>query len=207
MNTATQEEVTRLRRTQILNAAIKSFAARGFHRTTIHQVAREAGVADGTIYNYFENKTALLMAVLDPLNESEGRATDPMPPVPADVRAFFHQYFARRWSRFDDDSLAVLRVILAEVLSNPELRALYVDRVIGPSITLADPYVRQFIAQGQLRAVDVPLTLRSVTAIFLGLVMLRLMGDGPLHDRWDSVPDLLTTLLLDGLLPREGEHA
>ena len=45
---------------QILNAAIKVFAEQGYHKATISQVAREAGVADGTIYIYFKNKADIL---------------------------------------------------------------------------------------------------------------------------------------------------
>jgi len=204
MNETFQEQVARLRRTQILNAAIKVFAARGFHRTTIRDVAKAAGVADGTIYNYFENKTALLLGILDSLNESERRDADLAQVVTTDVRQFFRQYFAHRWSIFEGDNLQVLRVVLSEVLVNPELRALYVQRVIAPTFALAEPYVQQLVTAGKLRAMDVPLTLRAITGTFLGLLMLRLLGDQHLQDQWNDVPELLTTLLLDGMLPSEG---
>lgn len=46
---------------KILNAAIKVFAEQGFHQSTIAQIAREAGVADGTIYLYFKNKDDILV--------------------------------------------------------------------------------------------------------------------------------------------------
>ena len=197
-------QVTQLRRAQILSAAIKVFAERGFHRTTIRDVAREAGVADGTIYNYFDNKAALLLAILDPLSERDSRDAELAPEAPTDVRQFFRQYFAQRWSVFDENTLNVLRVVLSEALINPDLRALYVERVIAPTLTLAEPYVQQLVAAGDLRAMDVPLTLRAITATFLGLVMLRLMGDERLQNQWDDVPDLLTTLLLDGLLSSDG---
>jgi TetR/AcrR family fatty acid metabolism transcriptional regulator len=45
---------------QILNAAIKVFAEQGYHKSTISQVAKAAGVADGTIYIYFKNKADIL---------------------------------------------------------------------------------------------------------------------------------------------------
>jgi TetR/AcrR family fatty acid metabolism transcriptional regulator len=45
---------------RIMNAAIKIFAEQGFYKATISQVAREAGVADGTIYIYFKNKADIL---------------------------------------------------------------------------------------------------------------------------------------------------
>ena len=55
-----QERVDR-RRAQILAAASRVFARQGFHRTTVRQVASEAGIADGTIYLYFDSKQELLL--------------------------------------------------------------------------------------------------------------------------------------------------
>lgn len=46
---------------QILQAAIKVFARQGFHQSTVAQIAKEAGVADGTIYLYFKNKDDILV--------------------------------------------------------------------------------------------------------------------------------------------------
>jgi len=46
---------------KILEAAIKVFAEQGFFRSTISQIAKEAGVADGTIYLYFKNKDDILL--------------------------------------------------------------------------------------------------------------------------------------------------
>lgn len=43
-----------------MNAAVRVFAEQGFHQATISQIAREAGVADGTIYLYFKNKKDIL---------------------------------------------------------------------------------------------------------------------------------------------------
>lgn len=46
---------------RILEAAIKVFAEQGFFHSTVSQIAREAGVADGTIYLYFKNKDDILL--------------------------------------------------------------------------------------------------------------------------------------------------
>jgi TetR/AcrR family fatty acid metabolism transcriptional regulator len=45
----------------ILKAAVKVFARQGFHQSTVAQIAKEAGVADGTIYLYFKNKDDILV--------------------------------------------------------------------------------------------------------------------------------------------------
>ncbi len=47
----------------ILEAAITVFATQGYYKTTVAQIAREAGVADGTIYLYFKNKEDLLLQI------------------------------------------------------------------------------------------------------------------------------------------------
>ena len=46
---------------RILEAAVRVFAELGFYQSTISQIAREAGVADGTIYLYFKNKDDILV--------------------------------------------------------------------------------------------------------------------------------------------------
>jgi len=45
----------------ILEAAVKVFSRQGFYQSTVAQIAREAGVADGTIYLYFKNKDDILV--------------------------------------------------------------------------------------------------------------------------------------------------
>jgi TetR/AcrR family transcriptional regulator, fatty acid metabolism regulator protein len=54
---------------QILSAAIKVFADRGFSQSTIAQIAQEAGVADGTIYLYFKNKDDILVQFYERMTE------------------------------------------------------------------------------------------------------------------------------------------
>ena len=49
----------------IINAAIKVFAGKGFFNSKVADVAKEAGVADGTIYLYFKNKDDLLISLFE----------------------------------------------------------------------------------------------------------------------------------------------
>ncbi len=53
------------KRARILEAAVKVFADRGFHVSTVAEIARAAGVADGTIYLYFKSKDDLLLRLFD----------------------------------------------------------------------------------------------------------------------------------------------
>lgn len=47
----------------ILNAAIKVFSETGYHRAQVARIAKEAGVADGTVYLYFKNKEDILISL------------------------------------------------------------------------------------------------------------------------------------------------
>ena len=51
------------RKEQILKAAERVFARKGFHEATISEIAREAKVSDATIYEYFSNKEGLLFTI------------------------------------------------------------------------------------------------------------------------------------------------
>jgi TetR/AcrR family fatty acid metabolism transcriptional regulator len=59
-----QQIVTEFRRTEIIDAARSVFARRGFALATMDEIAKEAGIAKGTIYLYFRSKTEVYKAVL-----------------------------------------------------------------------------------------------------------------------------------------------
>ncbi|MDR2880527.1 MAG: TetR/AcrR family transcriptional regulator [Azoarcus sp.] len=52
------------RRTQILDAAAQCFRAYGFHGASISSISRQAGMSVGHIYHYFENKEAIIAAIV-----------------------------------------------------------------------------------------------------------------------------------------------
>ena len=52
------------RRGQIVRAAVKLFSEQGYYTTTIQQIAREAGVSTGLIYQYFRDKDDILFLTL-----------------------------------------------------------------------------------------------------------------------------------------------
>ncbi|PLX21155.1 MAG: hypothetical protein C0599_08290 [Salinivirgaceae bacterium] len=50
---------------KIVDAAITLFGENGFHNTSISQIAKNAGVSKGLMYNYFESKEELLKYIFD----------------------------------------------------------------------------------------------------------------------------------------------
>ncbi len=61
------EAVREQRRAQILDAALRVFAEKGYHGTAVSDVVKAAGVARGTFYSYFDSKDAIFLELLDGL--------------------------------------------------------------------------------------------------------------------------------------------
>ena len=53
------------KRMRIMEGALKVFALKGFYKTKVSEIAKEAGVADGTIYNYFKSKDEILISLFE----------------------------------------------------------------------------------------------------------------------------------------------
>jgi AcrR family transcriptional regulator len=58
------KEIREQRKAQIMTAALELFAKHGFHSTSIANIATEAGISKGLLYNYFESKEALIRELI-----------------------------------------------------------------------------------------------------------------------------------------------
>ena len=201
-----QELVTAARRKQILDAATQVFADKGFHRATIKDIARVAGIADGTMYTYFASKTEVLLGILHRLNESTEREQQLTPESEQDLRSFFTAYLRQRMALLWPNA-EVFQAVLPEMLVNEELRELYYQQVLVPTFAVAEHAFQARSAKGQVLSIDVALTARAIAGMLLGLLTLQLLGDEVIARRWEELPEVLTTLLFDGLQPgKETTH-
>lgn len=199
-----QQQLIAARRNQILDAATQVFAEKGFHRATVRAVAQAAGVADGTIYTYFASKDELLIGILDRLNQTEERPEHfAQAGHDGDFRAFFEDYLRERL-RLVFASLPVLQALLPEVMTNPALRQRYFEQILQPTFAVGEHFFHQRMAAGELRPLDVAVTVRALAGMVFGVAMLRLLGDTGGEEQTNELAGVMAALLLDGLLP-EGE--
>jgi AcrR family transcriptional regulator len=105
---------------QLLEAAVRVFARKGFHASRVGDIAEEAGVAHGLLYHYFESKDQVLEAVfhenwsvlvtrLESVEETDEPAADQLRHIAAIV--------LRTWLHLPD----VVRVVIQEFGRSPEL--------------------------------------------------------------------------------------
>jgi len=193
------------RQREIAGAVWRAVARRGIEAATMREIADEAGFSTGVLAHYFEDKDALLMAILERLNETERRAEDFEEGMATDFRGFLEEYLRRRMSLIWENR-EVFRVVLSEMLVNAELREFYLRQVVEPTMRIAEENFRSRMKQGEVRQTDAPLAMRSVAGAVLGVLVLGLLGDEEIGSRSDEVPDVLAGLLLHGLGATEGDR-
>ncbi len=194
-----QKQLNTTRRNQILDAAARVFAQKGFHPTTTRDIAKEAGIAEGTIYNYFESKAALLLGIFDRMSETARQDVDFLKITPGDIRTFLRVYFRQPLMALKSDNFELFRVIVSEIMVNQELRALYYHKILEPTLSISETIFQQWIDQQVIKPVNLKLTMRAISGMIMGLIVEYVMGDETLETRWEELPDFLADLILDGI--------
>jgi AcrR family transcriptional regulator len=173
--------VTTSTRDRALDAALVSFAARGYEATSLDDVARELGVSKQAVLYYFKSKPALLDAVVD---RSAAELAEVL--EAALVRA------GEGWARVE----SVVRSVFRLALRRPELLGLLreVSRLgppaaprlmaaLDPLVVRAREYLEAEMAAGRMRATDSGLLLLSVYSTVIGMAteveLLRALGEEP----------------------------
>jgi TetR/AcrR family fatty acid metabolism transcriptional regulator len=139
------------KRALISEAAIAVFADKGFHLARVSDIAKQAGVADGTIYLYFKNKEDLLLSIFEEkmdellagLTAAVAQTDDPVGQVRAFARFHFDQV------RTHHRTAEVLQVELR--LSNKFLKE-YRPEKLWAYLGVFGQIVRAGQARGQFRA-------------------------------------------------------
>jgi TetR/AcrR family fatty acid metabolism transcriptional regulator len=199
-----RERLKRERKARILDAAAAVFAEKGFHEATIRDIAQMADVADGTIYNYFDNKFELLIGIMSRVAEVERLPLELTAALQADAKDFFVTAFEHRMGGIERGE-EMLKAVLPQVFFHPDLRERFYQSYVLRIAMLLEQYIQAQVEGGRIRPVNVPLTTRLVQAMFVGLLVLRILGDKPLRSQWEEVPGLLATLVFDGLSAQGGE--
>lgn len=199
MHDPVQQQLSSARRNQILDAAAVVFAEKGFHPATTKDIAKQAGVSEGTIYNYFDSKTALLLGIFERMKATIMQQDVPPVPDGADVRAVVTAMLYHPLNALKQDNFALFRIVVSEMLVNEELRALYYQQILAPTLALAEGYLQQQFAARRLDPAAVSLVTRAISGMMLGLMLEHIMGDPLLADHWEQLPEILADLIVNGL--------
>jgi AcrR family transcriptional regulator len=137
------------KRRQLLDAAVRVFARKGFHASRVGDIAEEAGVAHGLLYHYFESKDQVLEAVfrenwsvlvarVTAVEETDEPAVDQLRHIAAIV--------LRTWLHLPD----VVRVMVREFGRSPEVAARIGE--LAQPIEAIERVIARGIERGEFRS-------------------------------------------------------
>ncbi len=197
------ENIARMRRQQILDAALSVFSEKGFDTATTAEIARTAGVAEGTIYNYFKSKRELFIAAIENLIITVP-LLDLIEKLPnGDIGVAFKHILQNRFKLIESRPMSQMPAMMAEIQRDPELKALWAEKFLQPFLSQLDGMYRIMTESGKFRRMEPAVAVRAVGGLILGFLMLKVMeGDASSLDRMpqEKVAEEMVQFALHGLL-------
>ena len=183
-------------RRRLLESAAAQFARLGFDATNIDDIAVDAGVAKGTVYNYFDSKEDLFGAVLA---QGAQQTVDRFAAVPhgASTRDALRALAAADVSVLREEE-AFMKVLIAEAMS-PRSRnySLILER-LAPFLDAVAGILEAGVRRGEVRR-DRPVP--QLALLFTGTLALLYIQHWQSDGGWptmDEIPDLAVDTFLDG---------
>lgn len=136
---------------QILDAAVIVIAENGYHQAQVSKIAKQAGVADGTIYLYFKNKEDILISLFQ---EKMGEFVEKIRLKTAGIESAVEKLFVLIETHFtllsENHHLAIVTQLELRQ-SNKDLR-LKINEVLKGYLQAIDEVLKAGVEQGEFRS-------------------------------------------------------
>lgn len=193
------------KREEILDVATTLFMAKGFHATSMDDIAHNASMSKLTLYRRFPDKNALFQAVIerkcqqylpsDMAEKLKGKRPHEI------IKAFGESFFALLMS---EDAQNMHRMIMAEAVNHPEMAQMFYQTGPVRVKKMADEMLHEFKKQGMLKDQDILNVRTMLLTLFIGPELyfnaLLRVGDKPTQKKINAYVDQATELFIDQYL-------
>jgi AcrR family transcriptional regulator len=210
-----KEELVQKRSVQILEAAARVFAQRGYHAATTKAIAAEAGVSEGTIYNYFQSKEDLLLSIPRLMSETTllpalGQILATPVTSGEEEERLLATFLDNAFQTFQSN-VDIVKVLFSTLLTmDEETLEEYLRRVPLYFAQSLEEFLQGRVAQGVYRSMDTAVVARA----FMGMVIIFILTQEVLPGKrvfapldYEVIGREIVQLFLYGVLaqPRGGE--
>lgn len=193
-------DVSAERKNQILEAALRVFARRGFYKARMDDIAEEAHLSKGALYWYFRGKDAILQALVDKMftlimRDMLHTAADHDRPVPERLRQVARS--AEESVGFFEAAMPFMHEIYALATRPGPVRTTMQGYYRRYKAVLAD-LLAEGMARGELRSHDPAMMAVAFIVQFEGLLLLWVVSpeDFDLHAHWQPMAEFFIQSLL-----------
>ena len=179
-------------REKILAAALEVFSSKGFHGTTVDEIAELAGLGKGTVYRHFQSKKGLFSELIRlkvaELEQTVSGAIDPKGDVLEIIENYLRIYFG-----FFDRNRNLYRVLIQEQSDfGAEVKALYIGNILR-KVPLLKRKIFQAVRNGRLKQMDFHTVFYGVMGFIDGVMQKWLASDDD-YSLVDEVPTVVETI-------------
>lgn len=195
------QQITADRKKQILDAALVVFSQKGFGESTVADVAAQADIGIGTIYNYYKDKRDLLISLIAESLISES-LVQILVNVPNKRNEEFMESLVTERLDFGLANVQKLLFLFFEIQRDSKLRHQYVAKVLHPLLRTIEDYIESQVANGSFRKVDEKVIARTITGAIIGNMLLYRLErrDSPFKkSRTKELAKEISNLFLHGL--------
>ncbi|WP_242272918.1 TetR/AcrR family transcriptional regulator [Bacillus cereus group sp. BfR-BA-01310] len=205
---ATNTDKRNERQMRILEAAVDMFGEKGYAATSTNEIAKRAGVAEGTIFRYYKTKKDLLLAVVMPTLTKFA--------APFFVQAFAKEIFKTNYESYEGflrvvinnrfefakKHFPMIKILIQEVPFQPELKSEIQQLVETELLSHFKKLIVKFQEDGKIIEIPPSSVLRLTLSAVLGLLLTRFLLLP--EEKWDDEVEIENTIqfILYGLIPR-----
>jgi TetR/AcrR family transcriptional regulator, acrAB operon repressor len=179
-------------RDAILDAALRCFAKRGYHETSVDDIAARARLSKGAIYWHFAGKRELFLALIDRFASDASPLLESVRDAP-DWRTGLHRLFGGI-AAYLDEGLPLFKLSLEFIAQggrDPEVRALF-ESSQRKLAEVAQAQIARGVEEGTLRPVSASAVALIIDALNDGLLLAKLISpDLDLEPIWRQAEEIL----------------
>ncbi|MFO1442121.1 TetR/AcrR family transcriptional regulator [Bacillus sp. Bva_UNVM-123] len=191
----------------IILAAIETFSEKGYASTSTSEIAKKAGVAEGTIFRHYKTKKDLLLNILAPL------ISKIMAPF---LIKDFYKVLDHHYDHFEDFLRAMLqnritflkynmplfKILIQEIPFHPDLKEEFIENIAKKIFERYHQLVLYYQQEGQIIEIPPYSVIRMTFSVLFGYLVSRYLLV-PEAD-WDDEQEIEITLqfIMYGLVPR-----
>ncbi|WP_273850721.1 TetR/AcrR family transcriptional regulator [Guptibacillus spartinae] len=189
---------------RIVKAAVEMFQEKGFSASSTSEIARRAGVAEGTIFRHYRTKKDLLLAIVTPVMShlvAPFIVKDLDKVLKTDYEHYedFLRAIVKNRQTFIRKHLPIVKILIQEIPFHEELRTQFIEHVAKDLFDRFEKVIIHFQKKGELIQIPPSSAIRlSITAI-LGFFLARYIMVP--EREWDDENEIELTVqfILNGL--------